>query len=161
MILTNEDLLAISQVVDTRLDIRLKPIEQDIKELKSDVAVLKEDVSVLKKDVIVLKKDVAVLKEDVTVLKENVAVLKKDVIALKENVTILNGKVQELETGLRSVRLFQENVILPRLNTIESCYTDTYRRYQKDCDKMETAFQDIDLLKKVAIDHSEKLQKLA
>lgn len=119
MILTNEDLLAISQVVDTRLDIRLKPIEQDIKELKSDVAVL------------------------------------------KENVTVLNGKVQELETGLRSVRLFQENVILPRLNTIESCYTDTYRRYQKDCDKMETAFQDIDLLKKVAIDHSEKLQKLA
>lgn len=147
MILTNEDLLAISQVVDTRLDIRLKPIEQDIKELKSDVAVLKEDV--------------AVLKEDVTVLKENVAVLNKDVVALKENVTVLNGKVQELETGLHSVRLFQENVILPRLNTIESCYTDTYRRYQKDCDKMETAFQDIDLLKRVAIDHSEKLQKLA
>ena len=140
MILTNEDLLAISQVVDTRLDIRLKPIEQDIKELKSDVAVLKEDV---------------------TVLKEDVAVLKEDVAVLKENVTVLNGKVQELETGLRSVRLFQENVILPRLNTIESCYTDTYRHYQKDCDKMETAFQDIDLLKKVAIDHSEKLQKLA
>lgn len=65
MLLTNEDLLAISQVVDTRLDIRLKPMEQDIKELKEDVAVLKEDVADLKQDVAVLKEDVTGLKQDV------------------------------------------------------------------------------------------------
>lgn len=112
MILSNEDLLAISQIVDTRLDIRLKPIEQDIRELKSDVAGLKED-------------------------------------------------VESLKTGLHSVKLFQENIILPRLNTIESCYTDTYRRYQRNNDKMETAFDDIDLLKKIVVDHGERLQKLA
>lgn len=133
MILSNEDLLAISQIVDTRLDIRLKPIEQDIRELKSDVAELKQDVAELKQDVIVLKQDVAGLKED----------------------------VESLKTGLHSVKLFQENIILPRLNTIESCYTDTYRRYQRNNDKMEAAFDDIDLLKKTVVDHGERLQKLA
>lgn len=126
MLLTNEDLLAISQVFDERLDKRLKPIEEDIREIKEEVHDLKIRVTALEIDVDSLKTSVA-----------------------------------SLETGLHNVRLFQENVILPRLNTIESCYLDTYRRYQKNNDKMEIAFDDIDLLKKIATDHSLKLQKLA
>lgn len=39
----------------------------------------------------------------------------------------------------RGMKLFQENVILPRLDTIESCYTDTYKRYKDYADKMEAA----------------------
>ena len=133
MTLTNEDLLAISQVVDTRLEKRLQPIEKDIKELKDDVAGLKVDI----------------------------IVLNDKVQSLDDKVQSLDDKVQSLEAGLHNVRLFQENIILPRLNTIESCYTDTYHRYQRDCDRMETVFDDVDLLKKVVAEHSEKLQKLA
>lgn len=154
MLLTNEDLLAISQVVDTRLDIRLKPMEQDIKELKGDVAVLKKDVAVLKQDVTVLKEDVANLKISVSGLEENVA-------GLKSNFSTLEADHQTLKATVHSIKLFQENILLPRLNTIEACYTDTYRRYQRDCDRMETVFDDVDLLKKVVAEHSEKLQKLA
>ena len=140
MTLTNEDLLAISQVVDTRLEKRLKPIEKDIKELKDDVASLKVDI---------------------IVLNDKVQSLDDKVQSLDDKVQSLDDKVQSLEAGLHNVRLFQENIILPRLNTIESCYTDTYHRYQRDCDRMETVFDDVDLLKKVVAEHSEKLQKLA
>lgn len=126
MILTNEDLLAISQVVDTRLDIRLKPMEKNI-----------------------------------NALNDKVDALDKKVNTLEEGFHVLNDKVKSLESGLHSVRLFQENIILPRLNTIESCYLDTFKRYQKNADKMETVYDDVDLLKKVAADHSERLQKLA
>ncbi len=140
MTLTNEDLLAISQVVDTRLEKRLKPIEKDIKELKDDVAGLKVDI---------------------IVLNDKVQSLDDKVQSLDDKVQSLDDKVQSLEAGLHNVRLFQENIILPRLNTIESCYTDTYHRYQRDCDRMETVFDDVDLLKKVVAEHSEKLQKLA
>ena len=140
MTLTNEDLLAISQVVDTRLEKRLQPIEKDIKELKDDVAGLKVDI---------------------IVLNDKVQSLDDKVQSLDDKVQSLDDKVQSLEAGLHNVRLFQENIILPRLNTIESCYTDTYHRYQRDCDRMETVFDDVDLLKKVVAEHSEKLQKLA
>lgn len=34
----------------------------------------------------------------------------------------------------------QENIILPRLNAIESYYTTTYTRYKSYADKMEAAF---------------------
>ena len=79
MALTNEDLLAISQLLDTKLDVRLKPIENRLRRMEIDLL---------------------------------------------------------------------ENNIIPRLNTIESCYTDTYNRYKEYADKMDAAFADIELLKK-------------
>jgi len=140
MILTNEDLLAISQIVDKRLEIRLKPIEKDISALDDKVNAL--DVKV-------------------NALDDKVNALDDKVNALDNKFIDLNHRVESLESGLHNVRLFQENIILPRLNTIESCYLDTFNRYQKNADKMEIVYEDVDLLKKVAADHSEKLQKLA
>lgn len=92
MALTSEDLLAISQLLDTKLDARLKPIENQLKRIEVDLL---------------------------------------------------------------------ENNVIPRLNTIESCYTDTYNRYKDYADKIEAAFADIELLKKVVSEHSEKLQKIS
>lgn len=92
MALTNEDLLAISQLLDTKLDARLQPIENRLKRIEVDLL---------------------------------------------------------------------ENNVIPRLNTIESCYTDTYNRYKDYADKMEAAFADIELVKKVVSEHSEKLQKIS
>lgn len=37
MALTNEDLLAISQLLDTKLDSRLKPIENHLKQIEIDL----------------------------------------------------------------------------------------------------------------------------
>lgn len=147
MILTNEDLLAISQVVDRRLEIKLKPMEKDISTLNEKVDALDEKVDALDKKV--------------DSLEEKVDSLEEKVNSLDEGFHILNERVESLETGLHNVRLFQENVILPRLNTIESCYLDTFKRYQKNADKMEIVYDDVDLLKKVVAEHSEKLQKLA
>lgn len=55
----------------------------------------------------------------------------------------------------------QENVILPRLNTIEACYTSTYDRYKDSVEDYDSMKQDISVLKKIVTEHSEKLQKLA
>ncbi len=154
MILTNEDLLAISQIVDKRLEIRLKPIEKDISALDDKVNALDDKVNAL-------DDKVNALDDKVNALDDKVNALDDKVNALDNKFIDLNHRVESLESGLHNVRLFQENIILPRLNTIESCYLDTFNRYQKNADKMEIVYEDVDLLKKVAADHSEKLQKLA
>lgn len=92
MALTNEDLLAISQLLDVKLEAKLKPIENQLKRIEIDLL---------------------------------------------------------------------ENNTIPRLQTIESCYTDTYNRYKNYAEKMNAAFADIEIMKKVIAEHSEKLQKLA
>ena len=80
---------------------------------------------------------------------------------LKSELQPLKNELQTVKDEVHQVKLYQENVIVPRLNTIESCYTDTYKRYKDYVDKMDAAFADIELLKKVVTEHSEKLQKLA
>ena len=54
-----------------------------------------------------------------------------------------------------------ENNVIPRLNTIEECYLSTCNRYLASSERMEGAFTDIDLLKRVVSDHSEKLQRIS
>ena len=51
MALTKEEIQAIGEIVEKKLDARLSPIENDIKEMKSDIAQTKEDISDIKKDV--------------------------------------------------------------------------------------------------------------
>lgn len=74
----------------------------------------------------------------------------------------LDARLKPLENRLKRIEVdLLENNVIPRLNTIESCYTDTYNRYKDYADKMELAFADIELLKKVVSEHSEKLQKIS
>lgn len=73
----------------------------------------------------------------------------------------IENNMQSIQDDIRDVKLFQGNAILPRLNTIEACYTDTYNRYKNYADKMNAVFEDIELLKKVVAEHSEKLQKIS
>lgn len=82
-------------------------------------------------------------------------------IKLKSELQPLKNDLQTMKDEVHQIKLYQENVILPRLNTIESCYTDTYNRYKNYAEKMEAAFADIEIMKKVIAEHSEKLQKLA
>ena len=71
----------------------------------------------------------------------------------------MENRLDRIETKVTNIALTLENDIRPRLNTIESCYTETYNRYKDYADKMEAAFEDIEILKKVVSEHSEKLEK--
>ncbi len=78
--------------------------------------------------------------------------------------TGLCAEIQAVKADLQAVKIFQENVILPRLEEIESCYTGTYKRYQHGIDKIDVMEIDINNLKKVTLKHSEaidRLQKMA
>ena len=103
MILTAEDLLAISQMIDERL----KPIESDIKVIKNEQKIMKNDLR-----------------------------------AVKDEVKTVRAEVKILKNELQRVKLFQENIIMPRLNEIEACYTSTYDRYKEHADRMERTYDD-------------------
>lgn len=94
------------------------------------------------------------------VLEEKIRIIEEDIQILKNDIQILKNDIQTLKQEVCQIRECQEHVILPRLHTIESCYLDTYRRYQNDAERMEAAFEDIDLLKKVVSEHSQKLAAL-
>lgn len=115
----NELLLAISNMLDSKLKAELQPIKNEMQDIRNEIQGMKGEMQVMK------------------------------------------GEIQIMKGEIQQMKLFQENVIMPRLNTIESCYTDTFRRYRDYTDRMDDAFQDIDILKNVVTEHSEKLQKIS
>lgn len=80
--------------------------------------------------------------------------LRNDVQGIRQDIT-------EIKSRIRKIELTQENQVLPRLNTIEACYTSTFDRYKDSVEGYEAMQADIEILKKVVTEHSEKLQKLA
>lgn len=156
--MTNQELLT---GISGLLEQNLQPLKEDIQSLKSDVKGLKDDVQVLKDDVQGLKDDVQGLKVNVQKLNGSVQVLSEEMLAVKAKVQSMECELQTASDNLHQVKLCQENVILPRLNTIESCYTSTYNRYKCYSDKMDSVFTDITLLKETVSAHSQKFQKLA
>ena len=143
----HELLLAISNIMDKKLDARLKPLENTLQSLKEDVQQLKDDVQQLK--------------DDVQQLKDDVQQTKSDVQQLKAEVHQLKAEVHQFEAEMHQLKLYQENVILPRLQNIESCYMDTYKRYQDGVGQIDAMQTDIDVMKSVLLEHSDRLQKIS
>ena len=67
----------------------------------------------------------------------------------------IEGRIKRIEVDLL------ENNAIPRLNTIESCYTSTFDRYKDSVEDYEAIKQDISIMKKVITEHSEKLQRIS
>ena len=80
---------------------------------------------------------------------------------IRNDMQSIKQDIQEIKSRVKKIEIIQENEILPRLNTIESCYTSTYDRYKNQVETYESMKQDISIIKKVVAEHSEKLQKLA
>lgn len=127
----NELLLAISGMID--------PLREDVQSMKQELQGVKQDVQNMKEELQGVKQDNQNMKQELQGIKQD---------------------IQEIKTRVKKIEIVQENEVLPRLNTIESCYTSTYDRYKSSVEGYETLKQDMSIVKRVVMEHSEKLQKI-
>ena len=73
----------------------------------------------------------------------------------------MEAGLEEVKARVKKIELTQENIILPRLDTIESCYTTTYDKYKESVETYESIKQDMSIVKRVIAEHSETLQKIS
>lgn len=74
---------------------------------------------------------------------------------------IVQAQVEPIKKDIQQIKISLENDIKPRLQNIESCYTTTYNRYSSGINQIEAIQTDVDIIKKVVAEHSEKLQKIS
>ena len=98
-------------------------------------------------DIRTLKEDLTSVKEEVTSVREDLTSVKEEVTSIKKDVTSLKKDVRELKDSVTKLEITQENEILPRLKEIESCYLDTYKRYQEGNDDIESLKVDVTMIK--------------
>ncbi|MDE7341470.1 MAG: hypothetical protein K2N80_13095 [Lachnospiraceae bacterium] len=142
----NELLLAISDMMDTKLRAELQPLRNEMKDFKDE---LRSEMQDFKDE---MRSEMKDFKDE----------MRNEMKDFKGG---MQSEMQDfknvMQSGVRQIKLFQENIILPRLDTIESCYLDTYRRYRDNADRMEAVYEDVGIMKKVLAEHSRQLQKLA
>ena len=171
----NELLLSISDMIDSKLNAGLRLMKNEMQDMKGELQTelrtmeqglrsdmqkmeqgLRSDMQKMEQE---LRSDIQELRSDMQTMEQG---LRSDMQTMEQGLRSDMKKMeQELKSDIHMLKLCQENLILPRLNTIESCYTDTYRRYRDDADQMEAVSADVDIMKKVIAEHSQSLQKLA
>ena len=142
MTLTNEDLLALSQM----MDIKLQPIEKHLVRIEDRLTRVETKMDDLE--------------TKVDNFEINVNNLETRVSKLELDAKSLHSELALIKRDLKQVRVCQETKLIPRLSNIEACYLDTSIRYQESADKVDVVCEDVQLLKKVVGEHSEKLKKI-
>lgn len=63
--------------------------------------------------------------------------------------------------NLHDLRTYTENEIEPKIRLLAENYVPAAKRYETAVQEMDEIKQDIDVLKRVVADHSEKLKKIS
>lgn len=108
----NELLLALSDMLDKKLNAQLEPIKNDISDMKNDISVMKHDITDLKNEV-------------------------------------------------QKINIILENEIRPDIKLLAENYLPAAVRYEKSIQEHDNMKSDIELVRKVVIEHSERLQKIS
>lgn len=74
---------------------------------------------------------------------------------------MLDTKLKPIKEDIQTINMIIENEIQPDIKLLTENYLPSARRYEKATNKIEAIQSDIDIIKKVVAEHSEKLQKIS
>ena len=139
--MTNDELLlAMSDMMDTKLAGALRPVREDIAELKTDVAELQADVENLK---------------------TGMAKLETGVAKLENGVAKLEIGMQKLDDRVTKIELHLENVTDRNIKILAENYVPATRRFEEVTLQIPDMQCDIEVLKNVTAEHSILLGKIS
>lgn len=73
----------------------------------------------------------------------------------------LKVDIQEMKNEIRGIKLDIENDIKPKIQLLAENYVPAAKRFEKAVPQIESMQADIEIMKKVITEHSEKLQKIS
>ena len=73
----------------------------------------------------------------------------------------LESQLQPLKDDIRDIKLTIENNIIPNIQLLAENYVPAAKRYEKESTEIDNLKIDIDLIKKVIKEHSDKLNRIA
>lgn len=74
---------------------------------------------------------------------------------------IMDKKLEPIKSELNKINLALENEIRPDIKLLAENYLPAAKRYENASNELDGMKTDIDILKKVVTEHSEKFQKIS
>ena len=136
MLLTNEDILAIEDILKKNLkgvESRLDGVESRLEGVESRLDGVESRLDGVESRLDGVESRLDGVESRLDTLEHDVTVIKVDML---------------------------ENNVIPRLNTIEQCYLDTSKRYMDKTEEFENAIADISVMKRAIQKNSEDIRGL-
>ncbi|MXP77197.1 hypothetical protein GN277_17990 [Lachnospiraceae bacterium WCA-9-b2] len=94
------------------------------------------------------------------------ALTNEDLLAISQLLDVkldakLKSELQPLKDDIRDIKLHLENVTDKDIQLLAENYVPAAKRYEKAVPEIQAMQADIDIMKKVISDHSEKLKKIS
>ena len=142
--MTNEELLvAMSNMMDQRLDEKLEPLKKDMSEVKDRVTNIENRVTNI-------ETQVAKIEDRVTNIETQVAKIEDRVTNIETQVTKIKNRVTNIELDI-------ENDIRPGIITLCDAYGTQFDRYSISIESHEKMKTDIEVLKSIVSRHFDLL----
>lgn len=154
----NELILTISELMDKKLS----PINNRLQKVEGKIDIVEKHMDSLETSLNGRMDDLGDRMDNLEGRMDNLEGHIDDLeTSVNERFDAVDKRFTQNEEMLRRVSLIQETEILPRLQNIEDCYLSTYKRYQKSAEQTDAMQVDLDIMKKVLIEHSQKLQQIS
>lgn len=86
----------------------------------------------------------------------------EDLLAISQLLDVkLKSALQPIKDDIRDIKLDIENDIKPQIQLLAENYVPAAKRFEKASAQIESMQADIEIMKKVITEHSEKLQKIS
>ena len=94
------------------------------------------------------------------------ALTNEDLLAISQLLDVkldakLKSELQPLKDDIRDIKLHLENVTDKNIQLLAENYVPAAKRYEKAVPEIQAMQADIEIMKKVISDHSEKLKKIS
>ncbi|WP_302325665.1 hypothetical protein [Enterocloster lavalensis] len=90
------------------------------------------------------------------------ALTSEDLLAISQLLDVkLKSALQPIKDDIRDIKLDIENDIKPQIQLLAENYVPAAKRFEKASAQIESMQADIEIMKKVIAEHSEKLQKIS
>lgn len=80
---------------------------------------------------------------------------------LKAELQPIKEEIKDIKHHISNIELHIENITDKNIALLAENYVPAAKQYEKEVNKIEAVQSDVELLKKVVTEHSEKLQRLA
>ena len=101
------------------------------------------------------------LKDDISHIKGDINYMKSDINHLNNDVSNIKSDINHLNDDINSIKMHLENVTDKNIQLLAENYVPAAKRYEKATAKIEAMQTDIDVIKSIILEHSDKLQKIS
>ena len=164
MTLTKEDLLALS----TMMDEKLEPIHNEINDVKVEIKGMKTEIAGMQVEIKGMKTEIASMQVEIERMKTEIAGIQVEIEGIKTEIAGMQAEIKGIKTEIEGMKqritvieLRIENELVRNINFIAENVIPAAKKYEREAEKIESMQADIDVMKGVLKEHSKILQNIS